>query len=615
MINDTLFVLVVEDNPGDFFLVKEYLEESAITAQILHATTLANALQLLSTTMIDVVLLDLSLPDSQGLDTFNSLHTNWTKLPIIVLTGYQDTSVALEALKLGAQDYLVKDDCNPMLLSKSIKYGIERSKTFEQLRRSEEQYKYLFDSNPLPMWSFSLEDYRYLKVNKAACKHYGYSENEFLSMSIFDVMHENQQEIVDSIKLHLAKHDLTYHLDATHRTKSGQLIQVEVARHITVTSQQEAVLSVINDVTERNEAREKLRQSEQMFRTISENFPNGGVAILDSNYKVIYIAGSDTRIALNPVSTILHTSFLDHFSEPLKGKIFGKLVGVFKGNSTAFEAKVNQLTYIVSAVPLSEPNKSIPRILLAWQNISVQKKNEAEKELLIEELKQTNSDLRQFSYITSHNLRSPLSNLLGIIKLLDTSTISDPTTTLLFNNFKDCTLQLNDTVNDLINVLIIKNNANTQKEPLSISHVLDRVISSMQNSLDVFDVSIAADFTEVEEIKFNRSYLESILLNLLTNAIKYRSPHRKPEIHIYTKRLMDEIKLYFADNGLGIDMARYKDRIFGLYQRFHDHEDSKGLGLYIVNSQVRAMGGDITVESDLEKGTTFIITLKLTDDL
>jgi signal transduction histidine kinase len=244
------------------------------------------------------------------------------------------------------------------------------------------------------------------------------------------------------------------------------------------------------------------------------------------------------------------------------------------------------------------------------RDVTMRKRNEAEKELLIEELTQNNSDLRQFTYITSHNLRAPLSNLLGIIKLIDTSSITDPMNTLLIEKFKESTIQLNDTVNDLINVLIIKNKVNAKKETLDIRESFKRVVRSIQNTIDEFDVEIKENFEEVQEIEFNHSYMESILLNLLTNAIKYRSPNRKPVIETYTKIDDDVVKLFFTDNGLGIDLERYGDRLFGLYQRFHEHADSKGLGLYIVNSQVRAMGGNIDVLSEVDKGTTFIITFK-----
>ncbi len=265
---------------------------------------------------------------------------------------------------------------------------------------------------------------------------------------------------------------------------------------------------------------------------------------------------------------------------------------------------------MISAVPLYESAGNINKILIASQNITEQKRNESEKEMLIEELTQNNSDLRQFSYITSHNLRAPLSNLLGIIKLFDTSLITDPMNALLLKNFEECTLQLNDTVNDLLNVLIVKNNVNAKKETLDLRKMFERVVHSVHTVIDKNNVKVATDFNNAYEVEFNRSYLESVLLNLVTNAVKYRSPKRNPEINVVTQKTDNGIKLYFSDNGLGIDLERYKDRIFGLYQRFHDHADSKGLGLYIVNSQIRVMGGEIDVESEVDKGTTFIITFK-----
>jgi signal transduction histidine kinase len=151
---------------------------------------------------------------------------------------------------------------------------------------------------------------------------------------------------------------------------------------------------------------------------------------------------------------------------------------------------------------------------------------------------------------------------------------------------------------------------NAKKEKLDIRKVFERVVHSVQTTISQNNMDISTDFDDAYEVDFNRSYLESILLNLVTNAVKYSSPERSPQVRVRTEKVNDGVKLYFSDNGLGIDLVRYKDRIFGLYQRFHDHADSKGLGLYIVNSQVRVMGGEIDVESEVDKGTTFIISFK-----
>ncbi|MDQ6813953.1 MAG: ATP-binding protein [Bacteroidota bacterium] len=610
MTEATLQILVIEDNPGDFILVNEYLEEAFPHATVFHGNTLKEGIGYLEKYNVHVILLDLTLPDGMGISSFHTINSRFPRVPVIILTGLGATEIALESLQVGAQDFIVKDDSTPAVLGKSIKYGIERSKIHEHLRKSEEQYKLLFNNNPLPMFAFETGWHRILMVNEAAIAHYGYSEEEFLTMTIDALESKYQRSTSSSANFILDRVMCNTTRDLQHQKKNAEVIEVELRTHEIVIEGKDACLAVIYDVTERNRAKEQLRESEQMFRTISENFPNGAVTILNRDFVILYTAGKEFHIKDVNASYFENTDYASHFHAPVDEKVRTHLQKVLDGENAVFEAKYNELSYMISAVPLYESSGSINKILIASQNITEQKRNETEKELLIEELTQNNSDLRQFSYITSHNLRAPLSNLLGIIKLLDTSLITDPMTNLLLQNFEECTLQLNDTVNDLLNVLIIKNNVNAKKEKLDIRKTFERVLHSVQTVIEQKSVSVTTDFDNAYEVLFNRTYLESILLNLVTNAVKYSSPKRSPGIHVRTRKTDEGVILYFSDNGLGIDLQRYKDRIFGLYQRFHDHADSKGLGLYIVNSQIRVMGGEIDVESEVDKGTTFIITFK-----
>lgn len=602
MNNQSIQILLVEDNQGDFVLYSEYLTEIYTSPLIYHATSIKEALELVKKYPIDVILLDLSLPDGMGINTFEILHKEAENIPIIILTGLMDSSIALESLHEGAQDFIEKNECNPTLLGKSINYAIERIKIYKQIKKSEEQYKYLFHNNPLPMIAFDAETNNIFMVNSAAKKLYGYNDEEFAKMHMSDLLYKTPKTTLTSYS--------DTDNDYKHQKKDKTIIDVEINEHPISLEGKKARLEVIHDVTERNRAKEQVRQSEQNFKTISENFPNGSIALLDSNLNIIYTAGKEFIIKDVTSSHFVNTRFVEYFSPSEKDYVKENLQNVFNGVNTVFEVSQNDQTYIISGVPLYESNGLIKKILIATQNISQQKKNEKEKELLIEELTRTNSDLKQFSYITSHNLRAPLSNLLGLIKLLDLNNIQDPTTKLLIENFEECALQLNDTVNDLINVLIIKNNLNTTRELIRIDEVFEKVCQSIKNHIDETDTTITKQLNPEHKIVFNNTYIESILLNLLTNAIKYRSPNRKPHITLTTEKFAGGVKLYFSDNGMGIDLAKYKDRIFGLYQRFHSHADSKGLGLYIVKSQIDVMGGEINVKSDVGRGTTFIITFK-----
>ena len=233
---------------------------------------------------------------------------------------------------------------------------------------------------------------------------------------------------------------------------------------------------------------------------------------------------------------------------------------------------------------------------------------------MIEELIQSNADLKQFGFITSHNLRAPLTNLLSIVDLLDINKIKDDQTKELLSAFKTSTFQMNDTLNDLIKVLFIRENKFLALNKIDFQTVVSKNLHDLNALINSADINISVDFSEAPSVFFDANYLESILLNLMSNSIKFSSPDRKIEISMKSRKEGEFTILEFSDNGIGMDMDRIKDRIFGLYQRFHDRSDSKGIGLYLIHSQVTALGGKISVKSKVDEGTTFYITFKQTQE-
>jgi PAS domain S-box-containing protein len=244
------------------------------------------------------------------------------------------------------------------------------------------------------------------------------------------------------------------------------------------------------------------------------------------------------------------------------------------------------------------------------RDITAEKKQEKEKEQLIRELTQNNTDLKQFSYITSHNLRAPLSNLSGLLALLEDTPINNPELELLLNGFKKSTQLLNETVNDLVKVIIIKDSPSMLREDVSIQEVFENVFSQLSFLISSIQPVLKMHLDAAPTLHVNKAYLESILLNLFTNSLKYHATDRALKISITSKETPDGVALLFKDNGIGIDLERNKDKIFGLYQRFHNYPDSKGLGLYLVKSQIESMGGSISVESKVDKGTTFTLLFR-----
>lgn len=247
-------------------------------------------------------------------------------------------------------------------------------------------------------------------------------------------------------------------------------------------------------------------------------------------------------------------------------------------------------------------------------DITKRKEAEEREQRLIEELIRNNKDLQQFSYITSHNLRAPLANLLGLIDVYNKENPADEFNKVVIDGIAAATSQINETLKNLTEVVTIRSNVGVKLEPLDFEIEFNKVVNSVQNIVEESAAEINVDFSRVPGVKYNQSYLESILLNLLTNAIKYRGADRPLKINVSTYMANGYTVLEFADNGTGLDLKRVGDRLFGLYQRFHGNKDSKGLGLYIVNSQVIALGGKIEVESTPNNGAKFIVYLTKNDE-
>src|SRR5688572_2808107 len=181
-------VLIVEDNPSDQFLLQHMLSSSRLNVNKIHIMDrVATAVELLKEHTMSLVLLDLSLPDSFGIDTYLRIREVAQKIPVIILTGESDSEVALEALKQNAQDYLVKGEFNSSLLIKSIEYSIERKKAEERILLSEEKYRQIFYKNPFPMWINDLDTQQILEVNDAAIEKYGYERDEFLFLTLANI--------------------------------------------------------------------------------------------------------------------------------------------------------------------------------------------------------------------------------------------------------------------------------------------------------------------------------------------------------------------------------------------------------------------------------------------
>jgi len=221
----------------------------------------------------------------------------------------------------------------------------------------------------------------------------------------------------------------------------------------------------------------------------------------------------------------------------------------------------------------------------------------------------SNQQLTDFAHITSHNLRAPVANL-NLLMDIHTTAKTQNEKNIIIEKIQTVIGHLSTTLNILIDSLKIRETRNIQKETMKLNDVLETTKELLSGKIIQNDVKITSDFSEVSELNFNKIYLDSIFLNLIGNAIKYRKPDISPEIHLKSKKMGEGVSLTISDNGLGINLNRHGDKIFGLSKTFHAHPEAKGVGLFMTKTQIESQGGTISVKSEEGVGSEFKMTFK-----
>ena len=258
-----------------------------------------------------------------------------------------------------------------------------------------------------------------------------------------------------------------------------------------------------------------------------------------------------------------------------------------------------------TAKPVIENNK-IVGIKGVFQDIDETKKRELELQQSVLVIEAQNKQLLDFAHIVSHNLRSHSSNLEMVIDVLETVKNNSDREHIL-ENLHDISRKLSETINNLNDVVTIKTALNDKLKPIDLEQHLLNVCGSIGEIIKRENATITHDFTIGKNIKHIPAYIDSILLNLLTNAIKYKHPKRHPIIHVFTTVVDNKLQLHVKDNGSGIDLDLHGNKLFGMYKTFHDHPDANGIGLFITKNQVEALGGNILIKSTPGIGSTFTI--------
>jgi PAS domain S-box-containing protein len=387
-------------------------------------------------------------------------------------------------------------------------------------------------------------------------------------------------------------------------------------------SEDDKVVTTHQDISERKKAEELLRQSRSNLKAIIEN-TEATIYSIDREFRYITFnqrlqqtIKAVYNVDINPGDLVfdLH-SHGDQNETNFWKDVYTRAFG---GEPLKFEKK-----YIVrdtenfvnfSIYPIWE-NDDVIGLSCYAVDITKEKLDEIFKDKLSSDVMQRNKNLEQFSYIVSHNLRSPVANIIGLTSVLHEDGLDARMKKEMLTGLFSSVNKLDDVIKDLNQILQIKKDVSEKSEWLLISSIVKDIETSLGKIVKDEDALILYDKIEHDRIFTIKSYLYSILYNLILNSLKYRRKDVQPIIEVTSKENEKQLEIKVKDNGLGIDMKKKGDQVFGLYKRFHSETaEGKGMGLFMVKTQVESIGGRISLTSVVNEGTEFTIKLELTKE-
>jgi len=491
----------------------------------------------------------------------------------------------------------------------------KRRRSEEGQRRAQEQYRLLFDSNPIPAWVYDLSTLGILDVNATAIKRYGFSRDEFLAMKITDIrpradvpgLLENLRKSADSIQASGA---------SQHHKKSGEVIDVQIRSYPLVFAGKDARLVVATDVTEQKSAEEALKESEERFRLIVTNIKDYAVIVLDPQGHVMSWNGGAQKIKGYQAEEIVGKHFSAFY--PAEDVAIGKPAvelksakeeGRFEDEGVRLRKDGSHFWANVVVTPLQDDAGRLRGFVKITRDITDKRKAEQEIVRRSLELEAANKELEAFSYSVSHDLRAPLRGIDGFSQALqeDYAQQLDATANDYLRRIRAATKRMGELIDDLLNLSRVTR-SEMYRERVDLSKLAGDIVQDLQSQEPGRKVAIriAGGLTADGDTRLLRVALQ----NLIGNAWKFTSKQEQAQVEFGQQRSNGDKAYFVRDNGAGFQQS-YATRLFGAFQRLHAATEfpGTGIGLATVQRIIQRHGGTVWAEGAVNQGATIYFTL------
>jgi PAS domain S-box-containing protein len=368
------------------------------------------------------------------------------------------------------------------------------------------------------------------------------------------------------------------------------------------------VFGTLQDITQKKQTDLKLKELALVASKTTD-----AVIITDANAKISWVNNAFEKMTEYTLEEVVGKEQKDllagaktNFDSLNKMMEATKLFEPTKATLLNYTKSGKPIWFDISITPVFDENGVCTNFIDVKKDVTERMEKQEQLQALTNVTADQNKRLLNFTYIVSHNIRSHSANLTGLINLID-QTEDEEEKQDLFNMLKTSTHKLEETIQNLNEIISVQNNLNQAKSVLNLKQEIERTFLVVNDVILESKVQIKNEVADNINLEVIPAYLDSILLNLITNAIKYRSPERQPVIELSTETEGEYLVLLVKDNGLGLDLQKFKDKLFGMYKTFHNNPNSRGIGLFITKNQIEAMNGKVEVESQVNVGTTFKI--------
>jgi PAS domain S-box-containing protein len=617
-------ILLLEDNTADAKMSLRELARAGFEIDSEVVFTSQEFIERFQSKRYDLILADYRLPDWTGLDALRWLRNVGIDTPFILVTGTLGDDFAVECIKEGATDYVLKDklDRLPRACRRAldeVQLRLERDRAERELRESEEQYRLLFDANPLPMWVFDRQTLAFLAVNEAAVRHYGFSRKEFFAMTIKDIRPEEDISVLVSHMTRLSEGLSDIEL-WRHRKKDGTIIDVAITSHGLLFRGRQAELVLAHDITQQNRNQERLRQSEEKF---AKAFRSSPLAITiskqaDGRYVDVNDAFSNL-MGYQREEVIGHTSHeIGVWSEPEERAAFvQQLTGT--GRITAFPVKMTTRSgdtrHTEVSAELIELD-SEPCVLAITYDVT-------EAKHLEEQFRQAQKmeAVGRLAGGIAHDFNNMLSVIIGYAELLQERFSTGPE-----RKGVDEVKKAAERAAALTRRLLAFSRQQVlSPRVLNLNAVIDNLSKMLRHMIGEDVDLVFAPGASLGNVRADPVQMEQIIMNLAVNARDAMPQGGRLIVEtsnvdvdsIFASMLSvspgSYVVLGVSDTGSGMDQATML-RIFEPFFTTKEPGKGTGLGLSMVYGIVKQSGGSIRVYSEPRRGTMFRIYLPQADE-